>query len=407
MSAASERLLAAQEQQMELIEKNSQCLADHVIFWETVRSEQVLLYAARKKGLTMLGMCPVPACSVSAEKAKQAIEMQLLLTEMLETPWGQLPWSLCDTSWDRYVQEPKKCLKQGARIIEVEYDGNSSNKTWYTAWSALYMRTSTGWELYTGSADGLGLYFASMNGARTYYEFFSKDATRYGTTGTWIVRDGHNVFHSPSGPSPHLRHNLEGLWQHNYDPVSRGTDAPDRAVFDSSPRHSPFHGPFRAGQDRNRTAGRPSPYSSHSSGSAAGSNSSPALPSAVPLGDQRGEEGDSPPSPDSTEVTSQAAAAAAVTFNLFGTEGAHQCLLVTGNGNQVKCYRFRIKKNHRHRYRDCTTTWWTVGDEGSERQGNATVLITFISPDQRRDFLKAVPLPPGMVARGLTVTPDF
>ncbi|ALO50063.1 E2 protein [Deltapapillomavirus 5] len=405
MSAASERLLAAQELQMQLIEQDSTKLSDHVAFWGAVRTEQGLLCAARQKGYTRLGMYPVPACNVSAEKAKQAIEMQMVLSELMQTKWGCQPWSLCDTSWDRYVQSPHKCLKQGARIVEVEYDGNSSNKTWYTAWSHMYMRTSNGWEYACGYADGIGLYFTTMTGVRTYYEFFSRDAARFGTTGNWLVRDGHNVYHSPSGPSSHLRGHLEGLWTDNSRESARGSDSPDRAVLDSPPRHEPLYGPVRVGQDRHRPPSRQTPYSSHSAGHSPSCDSSSPLQSALSVGPQRREEVDPPPSPDSTDVLPERQGP--VTFSLFHKEGGNQCLLITGTANQVKCYRYRLKKSHRNKYRDCTTTWWTVGNEGSERQGDATVLVTFESGCQRNDFLKTVPLPPGMVARGLTVTADF
>nr|AAV54058.1 E2 protein [Deltapapillomavirus 2] len=407
MSAAKEQLLAAQETQMTLIEKDSTELKDHIDYWGAVRREQGLLYAARQKGLLMLGLNPVPPCSVSAEKARQAIEMQLLGEQLKESPWCNEPWSLCDLSWERYQAPPAETLKKGARLVEVEYDGSSTNKTWYTAWNSLYLRKpdEEGWETATGGADADGLFYTTMSGTRVYYELFERDAARYSTTGTWTVRDNDRTYHSHSAPS-YSRDSVEGPWTTGGRERGRPTDSPDRAVLHTPPGGHAVHGPVRACENRGRSINRPTPYSApQSPRSGVGPDSTSPLPSPVPTVLERGEE-DNPPSPDSTDVIPNPKPKEP-RFSLFGSSGGLPCLLISGTGNQVKCYRFRVKRWHRDKYHHCTTTWWAVGEQGSERQGDATVIVTFKDPSQRSVFLQQVPLPPGMSAHGVTMTVDF
>ncbi len=400
--SASERLRAAQEQQMLLIEKDSTKLCDHILFWEAVRTENGLLYAARQKGITTLNGFPVPALAVSSSKAKQAIEMQLLLTELLNTTWGRDAWTLTDTSYERYLLEPKCTLKKGPRVVEVMYDNDPANRMCYTAWSLLYMRTPAGWLFATGGADECGLYYTDMTAVRHYYDFFGRDAARYGSTGTWTVRDQDRVFYS--GP---LSLRPESGWS---EPAERPEDSPDRAVpYPSAGTPSGF-GPIRSSQYRSRTHSRPSPYGSNQcQGVLLRCDSTSSLSSPVSVGLERGEEGEeTPPSPDSTDVvTPPSTPPDPNKFSLFKTSGGQQCLLLSGSGNQAKCFRFRMKKGHRHKYVHCTTTWWTVGDEGAERRGQASLLVTFDSPTQRELFLKTVPIPESMTVQGLTVQADF
>ncbi|AAN09918.1 putative regulatory protein E2 [Rangifer tarandus papillomavirus 1] len=411
MSAASEHLLAAQETQMTLIEKDSTSLRDHETYWGAVRREHGLLYAARKKGLTRLGCVPVPPCSVSAEKAKQAICMQLITRELINSQWANEPWSLCDLSWDRYQANPKGCLKKGARVVEVEYDGNSTNKTWYTTWTVVLTRKTEeeGWEAATGGADEKGLYYTTMHGdKRVYFETFDIDASRWSRTGNWTVRDNDRVFHSNSGaaPSRNDREPIEGIWTSDGRRETRGSDTPDRALPHSPSRVEPLCGAFRAGENRNRSVHRPTPYrSAPPTRNGVGPDSSTGVSCPLPVVlAPRLQEG--PPSPDSTDVIPKGSDTTP-RFSLLTKTGGQPCLILSGNGNQTKCFRFRCKKHFRRHYEHVTTTWWTVGERGSERQGDACILVTFKNSCQRQDFLKTVPLPPGMQAQGITMHLDY
>nr|AGR88556.1 E2 protein [Bos taurus papillomavirus 2] len=412
METACERLHVAQETQMQLIEKSSDKLQDHILYWTAVRTENTLLYAARKKGVTVLGHCRVPHSVVCQERAKQAIEMQLSLQELSKTEFGNEPWSLLDTSWDRYMSEPKRCFKKGARVVEVEFDGNASNTNWYTVYSKLYMRTEDGWQLAKAGADGTGLYYCTMAGAgRIYYSRFGEEAARFSTTGHYSVRDQDRVYAGVSSTSSDFRDRPDGVWVASEGPEGdpAGKEAePAQPV--SSLLGSPACGPIRAGLGWVRDGPRPHPYyfPAGSGGSLLRSASTP-VQGSVPVDLAPRQEEEENQSPDSTEeepVTVPRHTSDADGFHLL--KAGQSCFaLISGSANQVKCYRFRVKKNHRHRYESCTTTWFTVADNGAERQGQAQILITFGSPGQRQDFLKHVPLPPGMNISGFTASLDF
>ncbi|AKB94038.1 E2 [Bos taurus papillomavirus 14] len=413
MEAACERLCAVQDVQMQLIEKNSSLLTDQIAYWNAVRHENMLLYAARKKGVTCIGHCRVPHLAVCAERAKQAIEMHLALQELQKTQWGRDTWSLTDTSWENYMSEPTRSLKKGARVIEVEYDGNASNRNWYTVYNLLYMRTEDGWFFATGGADGNGLFYTTMSGERTYYDFFSRDAARFSATGAYIVRDSDRVYSACSSTSSDSRDGIDGLW------VSQEGPEGDPAGKEAIPAQSvsPLYGTtcgsaVRGSVGRIRAGVRSHPYCVPlSQGLPQCRITSSSVSSTLSLDLERGEEEQETQQqeqPDSTETLDEPARPRATpTFNLLHPTGPQICALVAGNANQVKCYRYRIKKSHRRRYKNCTTTWWTVADQGAERQGEAQLLITFDTSEQRSDFLKSVPLPTGMNIRGFTATVDF
>lgn len=413
MSAASDHLLAAQETQMQCIEKDSRLLQDHACYWGAVRREKLLLYAARTKGLKTIGCVPVPPCSVTAEQAKQAICMQLIVEELLHSPWAKEPWSLTDLSWERYQAAPKGCLKKGARVVEVEYDGNSSNKTWYTAWSTVYVRGTEeeGWETAVCAADGQGIYYCAGMSSKVYFETFETDARRWSRTGHWTVRDNDVIYHSTFGAPPHSRNDrdcIEGFWSDAGERRgSRGSDTTDRALPYPAARQSPICRPVRTGENRSRAVHRQAPYSAPSSpGSSVGPDSPSESSRQVPLVLLPGPSDPAPPSPDSTDVIAEGDKEPE-RFSILSKPGGQPCLILSGNGNQAKCYRFRCKRYFREHYQHITTTWWTVGERGSERHGDACVLVTFKDSSQRGVFLKRVPLPPGMRAQALTMIADF
>lgn len=412
MSAACERLLALQERQMALIEMGSTRLLDHIEYWGTVRGECALLYAARKAGLKNLGMTAVPALQVSAERAKEAIEMQLLLQELLQTPWGKDAWTLADCSSERFRSEPVGCFKKGPRLVEVIYDGDAQNRTWYTAWNLIFMRENKGWTFCTSGADEKGLY-TMQEGTRTYYLLFSVDASLYSATGTWTVNDLQKTFSFQNS-----RDTTDGAAGHCEEPATGQPGEAGPAAAQPVPAGGSHTGPDSSGDSWNgghRPRGEcPNPVGSSEGVLVCTPPPSPVpSPLSVELESESQESEISPPSPDSSEAVTnkpskrrKRSVGGVAGFDIFQGLLSHPCLILTGSSNQVKCLRFRLKGRHRTRFRHITTTWWTVGEEGSARCGSANILVTFDSVSQRSNFLATVSLPPGMTCRPFTAHVD-
>ncbi|ADZ53052.1 E2 [Camelus dromedarius papillomavirus 1] len=428
MVPAAERLLATQEAQMELIEQDSPSLSCHVKYWGLVRAEMALLCAARLKGHKVLGLCPVPPSSVSTAKAKQAILMELELKSLQETQWGRDAWLLTECSYETYSAPPTCTFKKLPRIVEVMFDGNPANRTWHTCWEQIYTRQPDGWVCSKGGADGEGLFVQDSNGGRAYYQYFADDAKRFSATGQWTVIDKDECFVS-STTSTASEFSDSNYRQTETGGSTRGPPAETVCTGDTvdgqagrtertSPRlgqtavssvshtyplESPCVGPIRKRNYRPATHSAPVTFL-RCSGPGELLPAVPTLPCPVQKSLARTSEGpETPPSPDSSQAS---AAGATSEFELFGGQ-KNACLLISGNANQVKCHRYRLRKYRRKRYEHITTTWWTVSESGSVRLGSATILVTFSTPTQREDFLKAVSLPCGMTVKPISVMCDF
>ncbi|QMS92577.1 early protein E2 [Camelus dromedarius papillomavirus 3] len=426
MEEVRKRLSATQEVQMQMIEKDSLSLTDHITYWDAVRRENVLLCAAKHKGVHRIGPWPVPPRCISTQKAKEAIEMSLELASLAETEWGREDWPLSSVSYELYAAPPSKMFKKSPRIVDVMFDNNPGNRNWYTCWEKFYMRTPDGWRCTQGGADGEGLYYRDLHGDRIYFKYFADDAKKYSTTGQWQVKDKEESFVSstttsetplsnsrpsaaagrPPGPTGRASTDqtdgeapLPGL---HTDLTGPGPTAcvsvphPDLVV-------APCVGPIRKRSHRPTT--RAVPYTPvRGPGRPSVLSTTGGVQSAVPESVARPPEiHETPPSPDSSEI---AVGLSESTFDLFSPSTTQPCLLIQGTPNQVKCYRYRLRKHHRTRYAYCTTTWWTASDTGSERHGQATILLTFSGQKARADFLTSVSLPFGMTVKSISVTCD-
>lgn len=398
--AALERLLSAQEAQMEHIESASESLAAHIEYWGHVRVENILLHAARKRGITAIGPYPVPSLATSAHAAKTAIEMQMLLQSLLKSPWGKDPWSLTSVSAETLQLKPCNTLKKNPRRVEVIYDGQPENKNVYTAWGEIYMPTVDGWTVVTTGVDAAGLFF-NMQGVREYYTVFAEDAQRFSNLNQWSVYDGENKFTFPDSVNQSCRPTAESSTPpglalgRSTSPHSCGANADSPAAARSRSK--------RGGTDsRCRLARKLHPYCVPASKSLLGDVSgSSSLSSSTEESFEHSQESCS--NFQETDDTSQQGVENS-DFDLFGGKDQCACLLIQGNGNSVKCLRWRLKRTHRNKFTHITTTFWATGKEGAERCGEGTLLITFPTPNHRKDFLATVSIPPGLQAKCLRVS---
>ncbi|AGA15834.1 E2 [Canis familiaris papillomavirus 15] len=194
METLSKRLNALQDALLNLYEEASDELQRQVDHWKILRQENVLLHYARKSGVLRVGMQPVPPLQVSAERAKHAIEMQIVLQSLCDSQWASETWTLADTSRELWTAAPQRCFKKGACIVEVIYDGDPDNCMQYTLWSRVYYQDgSDTWQMSRSQVDCVGIWFWDCEQKR-YYVKFANDAARYGTTGTWeVVYNGETV----------------------------------------------------------------------------------------------------------------------------------------------------------------------------------------------------------------------
>nr|WKV32424.1 early protein 2 [Canis familiaris papillomavirus type 25] len=194
METLSKRLSALQDALLNLYEEASDELHRQVDHWKILRQENVLLHYARKSGVLRVGMQPVPPLQVSAERAKHAIEMQIVLQSLCDSQWATETWTLADTSRELWTAAPQRCFKKGACIVEVLFDGDPENSMQYTLWNRVYYQdASDTWQVSRSQVDCEGIWFWDCEQKR-YYVKFANDAARYGTTGTWeVVVNGETI----------------------------------------------------------------------------------------------------------------------------------------------------------------------------------------------------------------------
>lgn len=410
--AALERLFAAQETQMHLIEKPSTKLQDHITYYGAARAENALYCAARQKKITRLGMCPVPTLATASANAKAAIEMQLTLRDLLQSPFGAENWSLVELSHERYKAPPEDTLKRDPRIVEVVFDGDPQNKVWHTCWGRIYVRTSEGWTLTTSAADAFGVYYI-MQGVKHYYQNIHSDAERFSSRGTWEVVDQNQRFTFPTSSSH--SDTVDGAPGLPAEP-RRGDGpscSPIAAEPDSPSRCDRLLGGRGACGTWFRGGARVHPYVVSGGSRVLGATgaSSSVQSSFSPSSARHSEVSTRPPSPDSTEEEVSPPAVSSTPsprhreFDLL-QGGPKPCLLIEGNGNKVKCLRYRLKKNHRPRFANITTTFWATKDNGSDRHGHGTILVTFNCQQHRQSFMDTVSIPTELTARSITISLD-
>lgn len=306
-----------------------------------------MLHYARQQGLKSLAGHVVPVAQVSMEKGKQAVALHLALQSLAESLFSAEKWTMRETSYEMWVTEPKHCFKRGGRTMRVCYDGSEDNRVLYTAWNTVYYaKTDGGWAKVPGGVDCYGAYY-TWEGEPVYYVDLRKEWAKYGTTGTWAVHCGGKTYtHSASitsGPLP-----IPELAEHTATPAAPSTSACSAA---------------QAPQRR-----RPGNWGDHPSAKRRRLQAQPVeRPGQRPA--------------DNSQQRQQECAHPSVPV-----------ILLSGEANQLKCLRHRIKTNHRTRFASISTTWtWAVGGTGGHH-----VLITFQSDAQRVEFQDRVSVPAGV-----------
>ncbi|AAF67125.1 regulatory protein E2 [Oryctolagus cuniculus papillomavirus 1] len=401
METLSQRLDSVQEQLLNLYEKESQSLQDQIAHWNLIRKEQVILHFARKHGIRRLGMTYVPTLAATQHNAKQAIEIVLFLESLQRSQYGQEPWTLQDTSKERFKSPPSNCFKKGAQTVEVIYDGNKDNNFRYTVWKFIYFWDESGdWHKVPSTVDEKGVYYRDTEGNNIYYVDFETDAARFSSKGEYeVVYKSQKLSVSSVTSSTPLR------------PIALG-NTPDNATASPAPAVSagPAHHPqtpvkslsgpvSRYGRRRSRSPGvgfdparsrrqgkHPTDFNANtiSADSTDSTDFSPAF---------------RPPTPsevgrrNTTAPRESARGLGGRVRQLISEARDPPVICLKGGNNQLKCLRYRLKAKHRTLFDCISTTWSWVDNSSTCRVGSGRVLIKFKDEAQRERFLEEVPIP--------------
>lgn len=460
MEALNQRFNALEDQLMDIYEQGSDKLEDQIKHWNFLRKEQILLHYARRRGIMRLGYTPVPSLAASETKAKDAIYMVLQLEKLRDSPYKDEPWTLINTSLETYRAPPVNCFKKGPQNVEVIFDADPENIMLYTSWQFIYFEDTDGhWQKTEGRIDYAGLYYLEGQ-LRHYYVEFKVDARRFGTSGEWEVRfNGETIFAPVTSSSPssfeEVRERAEppdvpevgtapdsgtlqtgrpGTETAKGRRYGRKESSPTVAslrvrqkVSRSTTRkaeerrsRSPSSGTEQAGargrgqrgtRARSRTRSRSKRRSRSRSSSRARSRR------AREHSESRGGRGRGayatrsrsrsaecrsidqcgiPASQVGRSVQSVGRNNSSRLKRLLDEALDPPVILLRGEPNTLKCYRYRVKDKLRGSFDKISTTWSWVASQGNTRIGRARMLLSFISEDQREKFINVMKLPKGV-----------
>lgn len=430
MEALSARFNALQETLMDLYESGVETLETQIQHWKLLRQEQILFHYARKHGIMRLGYQPVPPLATSEIKAKDAIAMGLLLESLQKSKYAEEPWTLVETSLETVRSPPMDCFKKGPKSVEVYFDGNPENLMLYTIWTYIYYQTEEDtWEKVEGQVDYTGAYY--MEGHfKNYYIRFEEDAKRFSTTNQWEVHVNKDVVFTPVTSSTPPVGDAEPSNNSVSGPTLRSpTPVPNQRTSNrrfgrkaSSPTATTRRQKHRETQ-RQKTAtrrrkSRSRSRSSRRRGGEGTRRSSSRGSSSSPNRDRGGRSGGGPitrsrsrsrsrtrgystgggvaPDEVGTAVRSVGRQHSGRIARLLAEAKDPPVILLRGDANTLKCFRYRFRKKHAGGFRFVSTTWSWVEGDSNDRVGRSRMLIAFYTEEERELCLEKIKLPYGV-----------
>ncbi|ANZ90260.1 E2 protein [Bos taurus papillomavirus 20] len=412
MEELAARFDAVQERLMQIYESGSVTLESQIEYWTVVRKEYALYYTARKQGIKKLGLYVVPSLQIAEQKAKEAIRMTLYLESLSKSQFGDLQWTLPETSLETFSAPPANTFKKkGAQAI-VTYDNDPENRMMYTVWKELYYQDDEEmWHKGESTVNHEGIYYVDNTGRTVYYQRFAQDAERFSKSGQWNVQYENQVFsapvtsssrqlRTPRGQGPEERQDSTGAQTHSPAAGPRQPAAPasrrppvrpslrgSRGSLSSAER-----GPRRG--RRGPRAGRQTSTSDGSSRSRSRSRSRTRSRSR-----SRGPEsgGQAPVSPEEVGTRTRTPETRPTSRIAQLIEDARDppVLLLQGPANSLKCFRRRSKTQHPSLFLCMSTSWSWVCRTSTQKLGNR-MLVAFSDASQRTAFLSRVKLPRGV-----------
>lgn len=457
METLTARLNAVQEQQLRLYESGKNDLETQIHHWDLLRQEYLLHHYGRKHGCTSLGHQSLMSLQASQVKAKEAIGMGLHLKALQQSQYGKETWTFSDTSLELWNAPPKYCFKKGGKTLEVFFDGCVDNSMLYTAWTAIYYETDTGWQKTLGLVDHKGLYYYDGD-VRRDYVLFEQEAKKYGTTGVWEVRTETDVFchvdsvssttggpcGGDSAPEWPEQQFSEVLLRSECPANERRRQGQSAEAFTTStPVCNSKYKRRRLGAGakvlqpsrRRQQKGffrqqRRQPESECGSRRRRGSSTEPVpiltvtdAPRVSWERQQRvaepedhpssGEEEEELPIDNLQQPNNQQHPVVPANSNQQASQppdshlqqrrrnplyipADHCCdlpiVILRGDPNSLKCLRYRLTRQYRRFFKDCTKTFSWIG--AGNAVGRGRIMLAFDNREQRNVFLTTVPLPP-------------
>lgn len=451
METLSERFTALQDKLMDIYESGLETLEVQIEHWQLLRQEQVLLNFARRNGILRLGYQPVPSLATSETKAKDAIGMVLMLQSLQNSKYAEETWSLVQTSLETVRSPPENCFKKEPQTIEVVFDGDPENRMIYTVWNWIYCQnTEDIWQKVKGHVDYEGAFY--MEGTQKhYYIKFENDANRFSATGLWEVHVNQDTVFTPvtsstsqagsrlsplpsdstsRRPSPSIstvttkqrrygrkRSSPTATTTGRQRQRTRETQQKTKRTRSRSRTRSSTRSRNRS-RSRSRSSGRQDTDATKGRGqggrgrererereradtsnrTSRGGGRSGRRPQTR----SRSRSGGSPdrvgvaPSEVGRTLQSVGATGHGRLGRLLDEAKDPPVILLRGEANQLKCYRFRARKKHKGNYKYFSSTWSWIGEHSNDRIGRARMVVSFTSTHQREMFLDTMRLPQGV-----------
>lgn len=412
-----------QEKILRHYEENHQDLPHQIQYWKLEREEAVLQFFARQQGINRLGLQAIPSQASSEHRAKAAIEMQLALQSMANSPYGEEPWSLTEVSRERYLTPPDRTFKKEGIEVRVKYGPQPTDFMPYVLWKWIYYQGLDDlWHKTVGRADHNGLFYEA-DGEKIYYQDFNADARRFGFAGPWTVHVNSDL----TSYSLHVPRAAEGdfLRSAENSPERPGTHRPPRSTSEAS-AESPVGSPSPG---RRRGRGRGTPFGSDRgvrrrlSTPSTPSHSRSRSPAVRRRGEERGRGrglgpgpgfrfGERPKPTTRPRSTSRSPAQAFPSPEEVGRrhltpergttrlarliEEARDppIVLIRGPANSVKCLRYRLKSQHSDLFHCVSSTFTWMSKAG--KVDNSRIMLSFLTSGQRDMFLDRFRVPKGM-----------
>lgn len=445
MDTLSERFNALQENLMDIYESGRDDIETQILHWQYLRQEQVLFYFARKHGVMRLGYQPVPPLANSEAKAKDAIGMVILLQSLQKSQYGKEPWTLTQTSLETVRSAPANCFKKGPQNIEVMYDNDPENLMVYTAWSYIYYQTvDDTWNKVEGKVDYHGAYYLEGT-LKVYYIQFEVDAARFSKTGIWEVHVNQDTIFAPvTSSSPAAGEGAAtSIDSASQSPANRQPPAttvstrkrtPPRTESRrykrkaSSPTTATVRRQKRQGERQEDTAKRSRSTSRGRQESSRGGDQRRRRRSREPsTSPERGRGGRSRRGPTTRSQSRSLSRSRSRSRSRGSSSGGGvspadvgisvrspgrkhtgrlerlleeardpPVVVLRGDANKLKCYRYRAKKKYKELVKYYSTTWSWVGGTSNDRIGRSRMLLAFTSDTERQLFIQRMKLPPGV-----------
>ena len=444
MDTLSDRFNALQENLMDIYESGRDDLETQIMHWQLLRQEQILFHYARKNGVMRLGYQPVPPLATSEAKAKDAIGMVILLESLQQSAYGKESWTLTQTSLETVRSPPANCFKKGPQNIEVMFDNDPENLMVYTAWSFIYYQTvDDTWNKVEGHVDYYGAYYFEGD-LKVYYIQFEGDAARFSKTGRWEVHVNKDTIFAPvTSSSPAAGEGTDGaasVHTVSGSPLVRGFSttsvstrkrtpprryrrkassptttaarqkrqgedtATRRSRSTSRGKQATSRGGDRRRRRRERSYSRDTSSSpdrgrgGRSRGGPETRSQSRSLSRSRSRSRSRGSSSRGGVAPDAVgkSVRTVGRDHSGRLKRLLDEARDPPVIVLRGDANKLKCYRYRAKKKHGNLVKYYSTTWSWVGGSTNDRIGRSRMLLAFQSNTERELFLKTMKLPPGV-----------